>query len=421
MVCHYSPCFCDSLLTRCVPSRYIPFRPLGLSEHADLFTETDEQKHNKHRRIVQPAYQMGNVLKNEAAIDQATTLLVERLRELIAKKEDVNLGHWIELYAYDVIGSVLFGRAYGFLESGTNVGSFIGSVDSAVPVLQLIAVTPSYMRGIIMLIAMCIPGMLKRLQAIQATTEEAKRQTELRMQRSAEENGNHHDIMSQLLRIVQDKGFKENFTHREVTLDAWVGIMAGSDSTAANMRAVLYYLMKNPRCMSAAVQEITQQEHLLSKPITYTESTNHLPYMSACIKEAQRLYSSIGISMPRVAPAPGIVLSNHYIPQGYVVGVNPHNAHVDTKLFGDDAKEFRPERWLESQARSFEMEKGMAFWGAGTRTCIGKNVALAEIHKLLPELLRQFDMRMAHDEPWKTRNAGFIKQSNVIVKLKERI
>lgn len=48
-------------------------------------------------------------------------------------------------------------------------------------------------------------------------------------------------------------------------------------------------------------------------------------------------------------------------------------------------------------------------------------VALAEIHKLLPELLRQFDMRMAHDEPWKTRNAGFIKQSNVIVKLKERI
>ena len=47
-------------------------------------------------------------------------------------------------------------------------------------------------------------------------------------------------------------------------------------------------------------------------------------------------------------------------------------------------------------------------------------VALAEIHKIVPEILRHFDMHMAHGRPWKTRNAGFNKQSDVIVKLTAR-
>jgi len=62
----------------------------------------------------------------------------------------------------------------------------------------------------------------------------------------------------------------------------------------------------------------------------------------------------------------------------------------------------------------------MLLFGAGKRTCIGKNVALAEVHKLVPELLRCFDMRMAHDRPWKTFNAGFVRQSDVVVRLAVR-
>ena len=47
-------------------------------------------------------------------------------------------------------------------------------------------------------------------------------------------------------------------------------------------------------------------------------------------------------------------------------------------------------------------------------------IALAEVHKAAPEVLRHFDMHMAHDRPWKTKNAGFNKQSDVIVKLTAR-
>jgi hypothetical protein len=42
------------------------------------------------------------------------------------------------------------------------------------------------------------------------------------------------------------------------------------------------------------------------------------------------------------------------------------------------------------------------------------------MHKLVPEILRKFDLEMAHGRDWKTWNAGFIKQTDVVVKIKAR-
>lgn len=41
-----------------------------------------------------------------------------------------------------------------------------------------------------------------------------------------------------------------------------------------------------------------------------------------------------------------------------IVGVNPWVAHANTSVFGPDADEFRPERWLEAdQASANRMEQ----------------------------------------------------------------
>jgi cytochrome P450 len=361
--------------------------PQGISEHADLFTEIDEEKHQRYRKIVQPAYQMSSVLKSEGAIDECTNLLLSRLQNLADNKVDIDLGRWLHLYAHDVLGSVLFGRRFGFLETGDDVDSFIESVSSAVPLLHIIGQGPTYFRRTILYAAiLLIPGTLKCFKAVGHMTEKAKKQTRSRMQDLRDGVETRPDILSQLLlRTVpegksKDAGGGEGqawFTHKEVTLDAWAGLMAGSDSVAINMRAVLYYLMKDPDTMSRAIQELRRadSESLLSTPITFHESTRHLPYIAACIKEASRVFSSSGFNMPRVSPAEGITLSDFYIAPGYSIGVNSAVVQHDTGLFGEDAAEFKPERWLESPERSFAMEKGMLMFGAGTRTCIGKNVS----------------------------------------------
>lgn len=60
-------------------------------------------------------------------------------------------------------------------------------------------------------------------------------------------------------------------------------------------------------------------------------------------------------------------------------------------------------------------------FGAGSRTCIGKNVSLLEIFKLVPSFLRRFEVRFADpSQDWKLHNAWFVAQRNFNVTFKPR-
>lgn len=112
----------------------------------------------------------------------------------------------------------------------------------------------------------------------------------------------------------------------------------------------------------------------MSSPPKYSESIQ-LPLLCASIKEGMRLHPSVGLTMPRIAPKGGMTLCNQYIPEGYSVGMNGAVVHYDKSVFGADADQFRPQRWLEGDAK--KMDKYMLHFGAGTRTCIGKNVSIS--------------------------------------------
>lgn len=99
--------------------------------------------------------------------------------------------------------------------------------------------------------------------------------------------------------------------------------------------------------------------------------------------------------------------------------MNPAVVHFDQLNFGQDADEFRPERWLGPDAAM--MDRHMLAFGYGSRTCVGKNISLAEPHKLTPQVLRSFELELADkNSTWRTRNLWFCKQENVIVGLKKR-
>jgi cytochrome P450 len=79
-------------------------------------------------------------------------------------------------------------------------------------------------------------------------------------------------------------------------------------------------------------------------------------------------------------------------------------------LYGSDATTFRPERWLiadDDPERLAQMKRtnDMVF-GYGRWVCLGRNVALIEIHKVVFELFREFDFEVADPvAPWKTFNS----------------
>jgi cytochrome P450 len=87
--------------------------------------------------------------------------------------------------------------------------------------------------------------------------------------------------------------------------------------------------------------------------------------------------------MQRHAPQGGIELAGKYIPAGYRIGMNPAVVHYDKNVFGQDSDVYRPERWLVSTEEWKAMDRNMLIFGAGTRTCIGKNVRTFPYHNVV--------------------------------------
>ena len=86
-----------------------------------LFTTRDEEYHAKHRRPIASAYSMSTLVEVEPLIDSTTSLFMRRLDEFAAEGQMFDLGLWLQMFAFDVIGEVVFSKKLGFLETRSDV------------------------------------------------------------------------------------------------------------------------------------------------------------------------------------------------------------------------------------------------------------------------------------------------------------
>lgn len=136
-----------------------------------------------------------------------------------------------------------------------------------------------------------------------------------------------------------------------------------------------------------------------------------LPYLNAVEKEAMRLHSSVGFLLERHVPAAGATICGQHIPGGTIVGINPWVLQHDAEIF-PDPHSFRPERWLEADPEHLAlMDRSFFTFGAGSRACIGREISRIEMRKIIPLLVRHFDVSLVNDETWKVRNVWFTQQT----------
>ncbi|CAE6450924.1 unnamed protein product [Rhizoctonia solani] len=78
-----------------------------------------------------------------------------------------------------------------------------------------------------------------------------------------------------------------------------------------------------------------------------------LPYLNACVKEALRIHSTVGTGLPRVvAPGKTITVAGQTFKAGSVISVPSYTTNR-SNVWGNDANEFRPGRWLQDNGGSF--------------------------------------------------------------------
>lgn len=156
----------------------------------------------------------------------------------------------------------------------------------------------------------------------------------------------------------------------------------------------LLSLVTTPPAYAALLAEIRTSTPNVNSPITWSQ-TQDLPYLKAVIREGLRMWPPVvGLGFKTV-PAGGDTIHGHYIPEGTDIGQNFHGIGRSKAIWGPDADVFRPERWLVADEE--ELKRMCAavdtHFGGGKYTCLGKPIALMELHKVIFEVRTDFRLR----------------------------
>lgn len=162
----------------------------------------------------------------------------------------------------------------------------------------------------------------------------------------------------------------------------------------------------------------------------FTFSDHSRADLEAVIREAMRLHPGVCMPLERYVPAPGLNLPNgSCIPPGVAVGISPYIVGRNKKLWGGDADEFRPERWLrmaDESERAYQdrlraMKAAELAFGAGSRICLGRHLALVETYKIVATLVSRFEMELVDPtREWTVVGRWFFRQKGIVCYLKRQ-
>jgi len=367
-----------------------------------LFASPDEKFHAQFRRSVNAAFSMNSLMELEPLVGEVIEIFLDQTERLFADQNKAcDFARWLQYFAFDVVGQITYSRRHGFIEKNEDIDgiiSFLARLFSyAAPVgqmpwLDLILLKNPIVRMLDYFgvkVAQFPVTKFARARVLERRAEIASNK------RTAEETG-YTDLLSKFL-IAQEK--RPEFMTDVRVLTMSVGIsFAGSDTTAISLSAVFYYLLRNQECLNKVRQEVKEAradgriQPRDSGLVKWSEALT-LPYLDACIKEAFRMHPAAGLMLERIVPAGGADIAGHFVAGGTIVGCNAWVIHRREEVFGAHVNEYIPERWLDcSKEKRKEMDSSMFQFGAGSRTCIGKNISLLEIYKLVPTFLTRFEV-----------------------------
>lgn len=359
-----------------------------------LFSTTDENYHAKYRRCVNNAFAMSSLVSYEPLVDSTTDAFIEQTTKRYCETgEACNFSRWLQFFAFDVIGDLTWSKRIGFVERNEDVDGiveFIGSfLGYAGPVGQMPWLDSLMVKNPVKLFAQRYGFSSSVFPATKFALDQAKHRTgemeKIKQDgRVDEESGKGIDLLTKFTQAQHDH--PEFMTDRQVLSSCTSMIFAGSETTAISLSSLFYNLMQHPAVYEKLMQELDAAardgsiEDRENKKVSWAESQK-LKYLDAVVQESFRLHPAAGLILERVVPPQGMDIVGHHVKGGTIVGCNAWVLHRRAEIFGEDVDVFRPERWLEaSPAQLKEMKATMFQFGAGARTCIGKNVSMLELY-----------------------------------------
>ncbi|KDR74239.1 hypothetical protein GALMADRAFT_572553 [Galerina marginata CBS 339.88] len=383
-----------------------------------LFVEGDD--HRKQRRILNTAFSSRNIKNMTPVIYDTAYRLKNEWEKIIDSsptglKGEIDLHEWATKLTLDVIGRVAFGHEFHALQ---------GKYSSVEEALQMFNTTSPAGFGMLLYAAsVFVPwvGMIptKRNRLLNNLSDSTRRILERLIKEKESSNLIEKPQKGErsLLELLVDaessgSGRPTQESKDEIVAQMKAILIAGTDPPSLATVWTLLEIARNPEVQTRLRQEINASP---GAELDWNHLQSSCPLLDAVISEVLRMRPSFG-ETPRVAneddilplkepmiDASGKLVDRIHIAKGTKIIIPNHFLNCSPSIWGSDAHEFNPDRWLDDPVLKADRNPDditsarLRLWsfGEGPRVCVGRVFALTQLKIVLAILLRDFMFELA--------------------------
>ncbi|RFU72210.1 hypothetical protein TARUN_10052 [Trichoderma arundinaceum] len=260
--------------------------------------------HRRQRRQLSHAFSDAALREQEAVINKYLDLLIQCLTEKSASNESFNIVDWLNFLTFDIIGHLTYSESFHCLDDkgyhpwvlqffdgvrGESYRRFFSAFPFAKEIVTAFNLNDSMKKG-----------NDHKSYIVEKAAE--------RMHKDDDADKGYRDFMTYMLRKNSDGVL--GFTKKEIFATMPLIIGAGSETTAATMSALIFYLGTHPNVYKNLIGEI-RSTFAREEDITL-KSTRQLKYLHACLEETLRIYPPVNETPPRRCP--GATITERYVP-----------------------------------------------------------------------------------------------------------
>ncbi|KAF8159576.1 cytochrome P450 [Crassisporium funariophilum] len=386
---------------------------------------TEGEVHRKQRKMLNPVFSVAHMREMVPIFYN----VAYKLRDAFASKvksgpHEIEVLSWMNRTAMELIGQSGLGVSFDPLTDDYVPHPYTASAKQFIPklakviILSLYAVpvavkigTPKFRRFIVDHLPWRIARELRDIMDVLHNTsveilESKKKALAEGDDALAKQIGQGKDIMSILLKANMNVEKQDSLSNEELLGQITGLTFAATDTTSGALARILHVLANDTTAQDRLRREVVEARNQQGD-LPYDELVA-LPYLDAVIRETLRLYPPVSFSirtakedviLPFSVPIKGVDgrdLQEVVVPKGTNVMISILAANRNREIWGPDAYEWKPERWLNPLPGSVTgaqlpgiYSHLMTFIG-GSRACIGFKFSQLEMKVVLSLLLESF-------------------------------
>ncbi|PON98583.1 Cytochrome P450, E-class, group I [Trema orientale] len=359
---------------------------------ADGIILDDGEKWAKRRKIINPAFHLAKLKNMLPAFDLSCSEMISQWENLVCKEGgscELDIWPYFQYLTADVISRTAFGSSY---EKGTRIFELQREqAHTMTKAIQNSKNIPGWR---------FVPTKLHRRMKDIDNNVKALLKDMIKEREKAMKSGeaNNDDLLSVLLEsnlkeIQENKNMKK--VNRLMSIDDIVRecklfYFAGQETSSVLLVWTMVLLSVNPDWQARAREEVLQ---VFGTKKPDFDGISHLKIVTMILYEVLRLYPPV-TTLLRVVEKK-TQLGEMSLPSGIQIYVPTLLIQHDTELWGEDAKEFKPERFAEGVSKATKGQISFFPFGWGPRICIGQNFALIEAKLALSLILQHFRFELS--------------------------